>query len=344
MNNHEYGPSPGKADAELITPDMLVDMSESAARRLLGFVVQSPIKRQAYLECGKGMVFVKDETVQEGRSFKDRGAGNAVFAFPSDHYVTASEGNHATGLARAASEVGSKATVVVRENMAENKVSRLTQLGAEVVCHGSDFDEASEYALRLSSLFSARLVHPFANQYVVAGQATLGLELLEQAPYMTHLVLPVGGGGLLAGVAGVVKQARPSVQVVAAEVNGCDAYAQSLEAGKSQTQTTVDMRFGGLAVRKTHPFNFELARRVTDQSMVLTSDEVYKAVHDHLHTSGVLLETAGATSLAAARKLSVELADNSSSIVAVATGANAPDGLRQYVSAKARRLGWDVPN
>ena len=199
------------------------------------------------MSIGHTEVLVKDESVQPGGSFKDRGAGNAVlyhFEHGEDNFVTASAGNHGRGVARAATQ----STVVVPSSASDEKKNAIKNLGAELVVHGGNFDEALNRGLEISKENKGVFVHPYKNTLEIAGQATIALEILDQSPDVTHVVLPVGGGGLLAGVASVIKEHKENIQVVAAQVAGNRAYIDSLNAGRPLQNQPIDTKFEGIAV------------------------------------------------------------------------------------------------
>ena len=332
---------------EQITPAMIAGLAEEAVERLDGFVHETPLLSSEALSSGEAQIFVKDETQQPGGSFKDRGAGNAVLYHADEGeqmVVTASAGNHGKGVARAAKERGMDATVVVPNTASQEKKKGIEKLLGEVLVHGSNFNEALDYSLRLAeSLSGSAHVHPYADRLVMAGQASLGLELLRQTPDMTHLVLPVGGGGMLAGVGSVIKHHRKDVEVIAAQVTGNSAFVDSLEVGKPLQGRPIISHFEGIAVGNVHPITFDLARQVVDRTVVVDPELVDQTMYDYRKEHDTLLERAGAVSPAAARHLALTaFAGEEVKIVAVASGANPPQVLSKWLSARARRRGWDM--
>lgn len=324
-----------------LTSQGINSLAIEASERIADFVEISPV-----LESRLG-VFVKNETIQPGRSFKDRGAGNAVLFHANngeDLVVTASAGNHGLGVARAAAEQDIESVVVVSKSATDEKKSKIKGRGAELVEYGHAFDEALEYGLNLAKERSGKFVHPFADELVIAGQATIGLELIEQEPDMTHLVLPVGGGGLLAGVASVIKQHRKDVVIVAAQVVRNTGYVDSLKSKEALQNCPVDIRFEGIAVGNINPITFDLAKIAVDKTLVLETDEIYRSAYDFRRENGVLLESAGAVGLAGAKRLSRTLRDEDARIVTVATGANPPKSFGPYIDARNRRFSWGVDN
>lgn len=318
----------------------ITQLALEASGRIAEFVKISPV-----VEDQSSGVLVKNESVQPGRSFKDRGAGNAVMFHEENgenSVITASAGNHGLGIARAAKELGLEATIIVNTNAADEKKARIKNQSAKLVEFGANFDESLAYALDLADAEGSKFVHPFANDLVMAGQATIALELLHQEPEMTHLVVPAGGGGLLAGVGSVIKELRSDVAVVVAQVEENTAFVDSLLAGAALHNRHVDVRFEGIAVGNINPLTFEIARKVVDRVVVVEREEVNHAIYDFKEEHKVLLEPAGAVGLAAARKL--KKLDDNSRIVTIATGANPRKITRAYIQARAQRFGWSVDN
>lgn len=318
----------------------ITQLALEASVRIAEFVKISPIVEDQ----GSG-VLVKNEAVQAGRSFKDRGAGNAVMLHSENgetSVITASAGNHGLGVARAAKELGLEATIVVNTKAADEKKDRIKNQSAKLVEYGANFDESLAYALDLANVEDSKFVHPFADELVMAGQATIALELLHQEPEMTHLVIPAGGGGLLAGVGSVIKELRSDVSVVAAQVEENTAFVDSLLTGVAMRNRPVDLRFEGIAVGNINPMTFDIARKAVDSVVVVEREEVNRAIYDFNEEHKVLLEPAGAVGLAAARKLK-KPGDNNR-IVTIATGANPRKVTRAYIQARAQRFGWSVDN
>lgn len=322
-----------------LTPQSVNASAIEACARIADFVDISPVLESRY------GVFVKNETIQPGRSFKDRGAGNAVLFHNQNGeelVVTASAGNHGRGVARAAAEQDIESVVAVSKKATDEKKNKIRTHGAELVEHGRTFDEALEHGLSLGKERNGKFIHPFADELVIAGQATIGLELLEQEPDMTHLVIPVGGGGLLAGVASVIKEHKEDVVIVAPQIVRNTGYVDSLETKQALQNRPVDTRFEGIAVGNINPITFNLAKQVVDATVVLETDEIYHAAYDFRRETGTLLESAGAVGLAGARRLATEQDNKNIRVVTVATGANPTNSFGPYIDARARRFGWGV--
>lgn len=334
----------GFENAGELTPSIVAESALEAAVRLQGFVEETPVHESA-LGTGDSRVVVKDETQHPGGSFKDRGAGNAVIYHAGtgiEFVATSSAGNHGLGVARAASEQGASSLVVLPSSASDERKEAVSRAGAEVIIHGQNFDAALEFGLTVAEERDGRFVHPFSDPLVIAGQATIGLELLRQRPDMTHVVLPVGGGGMLAGVASVIKEYREGVQVIAAQVPRNTAYVDSLTVGLPLQGRSVDTFYGGIAVGSVDPATFDIAKQVVDSTVVLDELETSKAIYDFRKEQGTILEPAGAVSLAAAGKIARLAAGKEVEIVAIASGANNPQHFGRWLDARARRYGWNA--
>lgn len=338
LNSNEALRMPAMTNLQVAT------MAEVAVDTLPYYVEKTPVLSFPYtLRDGSShTVYVKDETQQAGRSFKDRGAACAVgeyAALGAEAVLTASAGNHGMGLARAAQYHGLKSTVVVPKCTEDVKKEAVSELGAELVEVDGDFSDAERFAVKLAKQRKAQFVHPFADPYVVAGQGSVAVELLEQLPGLTQAYVPVGGSGLLAGMGSVLKNLKPRTVVASAQVNTANTFSRSVTAGRLLEAESVDTRFGGLAVRSLDAYTFELARRVTDYCAQVSPTKVFQTVYDYREATGVLLEPAAAVGLAACRVLTANCSP-SEVVATVVTGANASPQVGEYVDELANRYGW----
>lgn len=338
LNNNEALRMSGMTNLHVAT------MAEVAAYTLPYYVEKTPVVKftQTLGDGSLQTVYVKDETQQPGRSFKDRGAACAVgeyAALGAESVLTASAGNHGMGLARAAQYYGLESTVVVPKSTEDVKKEAVSELGAELVEVDGDFSDAERFAMQLAKQRKAQFVHPFADPYVVAGQGSIAVELLGQLSSLTQACVPVGGSGLLAGVGSVLKNLKPQAVVMSAQVNTANTFSQSARAGRLMEAPSVDKRFGGLAVRSLDSHTFELARRITDLCVQVCPTKVFKTVYDYREATGVLLEPAGAVGLAVSRALWASCSPNEV-VATVLTGANASPEVAEYVDQLADRHGW----
>ncbi len=248
-------------------------------------------------------VTLKLEHLQVGGSFKARGAVNRIAAAPAGEVehgvVTASGGNHGIGVAYAAARFGAKATVFLPESAPPSSERTLQALGAETVRHGAAWDDAWRAAVKRAEKKKRLLVHPFEDPAVIAGQGTVGLELLEDAPDLDTVVVAVGGGGLIAGVALAVKAARPTARVIGVEPTGATSMRDSLAAGRVVELPSVRTIAGTLAPRSIGPVTLAMARALVDEIVLVTDDELRAAQRLLWDELRLLVEPAGAATMAA---------------------------------------------
>jgi threonine dehydratase len=213
--------------------------------------------------------------------------------------VAASAGNHALGLAFHGAQLGVRVTVVVPSSAPEVKIARCRALGAVVLVHGGTFDEAQGWATEFAAASDATLIHPFDDLRVIAGQGTLALEFLEQAPELDTVVVPVGGGGMLAGVATAVKALRPDVRVIAVEPANAAGFATAQLSGHPTPTVVSPTLADGLAVACVGQNTFALASSLVDETVTVSESEIACAIAALARHCGAVVEGAGATALAA---------------------------------------------
>jgi len=259
---------------------------------------------EAFGEMFGGRAYFKFENLQRTGSFKERGALNSMLALTADErragVIAASAGNHAQGVAFHARRLGIPATIVMPERTPLIKVSNTARYGARVVLHGTVYDEAMAEALRIRETEGQALIHPFDMEAVIAGQGTIGLELLEQCPEMDVVVVPVGGGGLIAGIALAIKEIRPEVRVIGVESSALPAALRAREAGSLVTIPPADTIADGIAVRRIGEHTFGLIERYVDELVTVDEEEIASAVLLLLEREKTVAEPAAATSVAAA--------------------------------------------
>jgi threonine dehydratase len=235
--------------------------------------------------------------------FKIRGAVNKICSLsPAElerGLVTASSGNHGLAVAYAAKIYGVKAVVVVPENAVQEKVEAIESYGADIVKYGKDYDEAYSKALEIQKEAGATFVHPFEDPFVVAGQGTIGLELLEDIPDLNAIIVPVGGGGLISGISIAAKTLNPKSRIVGVQSEGAPAVYRSWRAGKIVEVDSVNTVADGLAARKPLDLTFGIIKRYVDTVLLVSEEEIGKAVLALLHNARILAEPSGAASLAA---------------------------------------------
>ncbi|MDB4970490.1 MAG: L-threonine ammonia-lyase [Myxococcales bacterium] len=248
-------------------------------------------------------IWLKLEQLQMGGSFKARGACNRVFAADEKQLkhgvVTASGGNHGLGVAYAASRHDVPATIYLPERAPQSTERRMRELGATVERHGRDWDDAWAVAQAHATRTGALLVHPFEDAEVIAGQGTIALELLEQLGKFDTVVVAIGGGGLIGGIAMVLKSLAPSIRVVGVEPTGATAMKDSMAAGKLVALASVDTIAGTLAPRAVGPHTLALASKYVDEVVLVSDAELKAAMRTLWSELRVLVEPAGAAAVAA---------------------------------------------
>ncbi|MFB6192430.1 MAG: threonine ammonia-lyase [Haloarculaceae archaeon] len=248
-------------------------------------------------------VRLKLETLQRTGAFKIRGATNRIAtldeAAREAGVVTASAGNHAQGVALAATRAGVDAVVVMPEYAPVSKVEATKSYGASVVLHGADYAEAAERAHELEREEDRTYVHAFDDEAVMAGQGTIGLEIAEDCPEADTVVVPIGGGGLIAGIATAVAAELPDARVVGVQAEGAASAAESLRRGEIVERESVDTIADGIATRRIGDRPFEVIRERVDEVVTVSDDEIATALVALLERSKILVEGAGAVPLAA---------------------------------------------
>lgn len=260
----------------------------------------------------KTNVYLKPENLQVTGSFKVRGAAFKISQLTEEEkqhgVIACSAGNHAQGVALAASRNGIHSVICLPDGAPISKVEATKKYGAEVCMVPGVYDDAYREALRLRDEHGYTFIHPFDDEYVIAGQGTIGLEILEQFPEVQAIVVPVGGGGLISGVAYTVKTLRPDVKVYGVQAAGAPSMVQSLADGQIDCLDNVRTVADGIAVKQPGEHTFALCRQYVDQIVTVTDDEVSAAILALIEQQKLTAEGAGAVSVAAAMfdKLPIE--------------------------------------
>ncbi|KFE19278.1 threonine ammonia-lyase, biosynthetic [Vibrio cholerae] len=283
-------------------------------------------------------VQIKREDRQPVHSFKLRGAYNTVShlteAQKAAGVIAASAGNHAQGMALSGTKLGIKTTIVMPRTTPDIKVEAVRGFGGEVLLHGSNFDEAKAEAERLSKEQGYTFVPPFDHPLVIAGQGTIGMEMLQQNGHLDYIFVPVGGGGLAAGVAVLVKQLMPEIQVIAVEPEDSACLKAALDAGKPVVLDQVSMFADGVAVKRIGDETFRLCQQYIDGHVTVSSDEICAAVKDIFEDTRAIAEPSGALALAGLKKFAEQQQLKGKQLGTVLSGANTNfHGLR-YVSER----------
>ncbi|MDX1423788.1 MAG: threonine/serine dehydratase [Kiloniellales bacterium] len=286
-------------------PPVSLSDIEAAARRIAGRVRRTPTIAAAPLAAPPGPfeLFLKLENLQVTGSFKPRGATNCLLqldpALVARGVITASGGNHGLAVAYAARRAGAPAVIYLPAGTPRDKAERLAALGAEVAIEGAVWDEANRAALARAERDGLAYLHPFADPRVIAGQGTVGLEILADAPEIDHVIVAIGGGGLISGVATAVKALEASIRVSGVEPVGAPTLTRSLEAGAPVALPEIATAAGTLAPARSEAINLEIVARAGDET-VLVADEARRAAARWLWAElGSAAELSGAAAMAA---------------------------------------------
>ncbi len=277
-----------------------------------------------FSEMTGGDVHLKLENFQRTGSFKIRGAANRIATLSDQEraagVVTASAGNHAQGVALAASRAGVDSKIVMPEYAPFAKIDATRNYGGEVVLHGADYNEAQERARELERDEGRTYIHAFDDWEVMAGQGTIGLEILAKRTDIDTVVVPIGGGGLISGVATAVKGRLDDVRVVGVQAEGASSAAQSLEKGEIHELDSVDTIADGIATRAVGKKPFQVIQRRVDEIVTVTDEEIAVALTYLLERSKTLVEGAGAVALAAVLEEKFTFADDETIVPALCGG------------------------
>jgi threonine dehydratase len=309
--------------------------------RVYDVAVETPLEVAPNLSARLGnRVLLKREDMQPVFSFKCRGAYNKMANLPATvlarGVIASSAGNHAQGVALAAQKLGCAAVIVMPSTTPKIKVDAVKARGAEVHLHGDTYDEAYAEARRLGRSRKLAFVHPYDDPDVIAGQGTIGMEILRQTVQPLHAVfVPVGGGGLIAGIASYIKRLRPSVKVIGVEPVDADAMARSLKAGRRVTLDHVGLFADGVAVKRVGEEPFRLCRELLDGMILVDTDQICAAIKDVFEDTRTVLEPAGALAVAGAKAYVERAGIRGKRLVAVASGANTNFDRLRFVAERA---------
>ena len=261
---------------------------------------------------GRSEIYLKTENLQVTGSFKLRGAYYKISQLTDEQkaagIIACSAGNHAQGVALAATKMGAKSVICMPDGAPISKVEATKALGAEVVLVPGAYDDAYAYACKLKEETGATMIHPFDDDEVIAGQGTIGLEILEQLPDVEAVIVPIGGGGLIAGVAYAIKQLRPDVKVYGVQAERAASMAESRAQGEAITLDKVATFADGIAVKHPGDITFAMNMQYVDDVVTVSEDEIATAILALIEKQKLIAEGAGAVSVAAAMfgKLPIE--------------------------------------
>ena len=309
--------------------------------KVYGAAIETPVSETPRLSARVGSrVLLKREDQQPIFSFKLRGAYNKMSQLTPEEaargVICASAGNHAQGVAFAAQALDIAAVIVMPATTPDIKVQACRARGAEVVLFGDSFSDAETHAFALQRERGLTFVHPYDDPLVLAGQGTVALELLRQVPGDSYTVfVPVGGGGLIAGVASVLAALKPGVRIVGVEPDDSDAMYQSIQAGERVRLDTVGIFVDGVAVKQVGAYTFDLTRRYVHDWVRVNTDEVCAAIKDVFDDTRAVMEPAGALAVAGLKKYAAERGLQNETLVALTCGANVNFDRLRHVAERA---------
>jgi threonine dehydratase len=286
-------------------------------------------------------ILFKREDLQPVFSFKIRGAYNKIAQLSpisaQRGVICASAGNHAQGVALAARTRGIPAVIVMPETTPDIKVQAVADFGGEIILRGDDYDQAYEHALELGRERALVFVHPFDDPDVIAGQGTIGMEILRQhhGDEIDAIFVPVGGGGLISGIAAYVKALYPRIKMIGVEPEDAAGMHESLRAGKRVTLDRVGMFADGVAVRRVGEETFRLARQFVDEVILVSTDQICAAIQDIFQDTRSIAEPAGALAVAGIKKYVARENCTGRTLIAVNSGANMNFDRLRYVAERA---------
>src|SRR5690348_4974025 len=322
-------------------------MSDSYLERILKARVydvanETPLELAPRLSRRVGSkILLKREDMQPVFSFKLRGAYNKIAHLSESvakrGVICASAGNHAQGVALSAKRRGIPAVVVMPRTTPSIKVQAVIDLGGEAVLHGDDYDQAYEHAMTLTQERSLTFIHPFDDPDVIAGQGTIGMEILRQYPgeQIDAMFIAVGGGGLIAGVSAYVKQLFPRIRIIGVEPEDADAMYRSLRERKRVTLDRVGIFADGVAVRKVGEETFRMAQQFVDEVILVNTDEICAAIQDIFEDTRTVVEPAGALSVAGIKKYLSRENLKDKTVVGINCGANMNFDRLRHVAERA---------
>jgi len=302
-----------------------IETIEAAAKRIHGSIFLSPfVRSETFSQLTGNSIFFKLENLQMTGAFKERGALNKILLLTAEErrrgVIAASAGNHAQAVAYHATQRGIAAQICMPLTTPLVKVSATRGYGAEVILAGANYDEACEEAVRRSREHGLTFIHPFDDEAVIAGQGTLGIEMLEQAADLDAVVIPVGGGGLIAGLACAVKEKRAKIRVIGVQSSKLPSMKAAMEQNKLVTLPANKTIADGIAVRCAGAVTFPLVRKYVDEIVTVDDEEIANAILLLLEKEKTLTEGAGAVAVAAV--LNRKVADAGKKVGVLISGGN----------------------
>lgn len=295
---------------------------EAARHRIADCLAPTPLAPSEYLSKLWGSrIYLKFENLQMTGSFKERGALNKMLCLgQTPGVITASAGNHGQAVAYHARRLNIPATVVMPVNSPLIKVQNSTSYGARVILHGTNYDEAVAHARQLCAQEQLTYIPGFDDRWVIAGQGTIGLELLEQCPYLDHIIVPVGGGGLIAGIALAMKETNPRIRIIGVQSERVPSMLAALEKGETVTVPPQRTIADGIAVRQVGKLPLALVKKYVDEIVTVSEAEIASAILLMLEREKTVVEGAGAVGIAALNSGRIQLSGHK--VACVLSGGN----------------------
>ncbi|MGL4392763.1 MAG: threonine ammonia-lyase [Fusobacteriaceae bacterium] len=305
--------------------DVTLESIEEARKKIGKYIRNTPLFDAPILSKMTGNnIYVKFENLQKTGSFKLRGALNKILNLTDEEkkrgVIAASAGNHAQGVALGAELFGIKATIVMPESAPLPKISATKSYGAEIVLHGAIFDDAFAKAQELQKETGLVFLHPFDDADVISGQGTIGLEILEQLENIDIILIPIGGGGMIAGIAKAIKSKKPSVKVIGVQTDNVPSMEEALKVGMPVEIKAKPTIADGIAVRKAGVQTYKLIKENVDDVITVSEDEIANAILFSIENGKTVAEGAGAVALAAI--LAGKIKEKGKNICAIISGGN----------------------
>ena len=309
--------------------------------RVYDVAIESPLELAPNLSARIGNnLLLKREDMQPVFSFKLRGAYNKMAQLTPEQLqrgvIAASAGNHAQGVALSAQRLGCKAVIVMPTTTPHIKIQAVTNRGAKVVLHGDSYSDAYQHALELEQQNGMTFVHPYDDPDVIAGQGTIGMEILRQHTQPIHAIfVAIGGGGLISGVAAYVKQLRPDIKIIGVQPVDSDAMYRSVKSRRRVTLNHVGLFADGVAVKQVGQETFRLCRKLADEIILVDTDAACAALKDVFEDTRSILEPAGALAIAGAKLYAAREKLKGETLIAIASGANMNFDRLRFVAERA---------
>lgn len=303
-----------------------IDGIREAREHIKGVVNRTPIVADAQMSASLGAsIHLKAENLQKSGSFKIRGAYNKISRLSDSDkergVIAASAGNHAQGVAQAATMVGAASTIVLPEFAPLTKINATRRLGGNVVLYGRSFDEAVAYSKELCAERELTYVHAFDDEAIIAGQGSIGIEISEDLPNATVIVVPIGGGGVIAGTAIAAKALMPKVRVIGVQTEAVNSVKPSLAAGEPLEAIAAPTIADGIAVKRPGELTLPIIRELVDEIVLVSEDEIARGIFHCVQNAKLVVEGAGAAGVAALLAGKIDLTPNDT-VAAVLCGGN----------------------